>query len=94
MRVIAPPVFGLRRNGAQSRATWNATMKKLQAQMFYQAQRDSTERDLTFLELFYGENPITDCELRKAIERRPALWSRYAGFIGQRVGAGAIYWGA
>lgn len=69
--------------------------KKLsQADMFYRATRASSERDQTMLDLLFGHNPVNDLELAQAIERRPALWSRYAGFIGQRVGAGAVYWGA
>jgi hypothetical protein len=71
-----------------------AAQKPTQADMFYAAGRALSEKDQTTLELLYGVNPINDLELAKAIERRPSLWARYAGYIGQRVGAGAIYWGA
>ena len=77
-----------------AKVTKSARRAPSQADMFYQATRDAAERDKTALELLYGANPINDLELAKAIERRPALWSRYAGFIGQRPGAGGIYWGA
>jgi hypothetical protein len=65
-----------------------------QADMFYKACRAQSEKDQTALDLLYGYNPINDLELAKAIERRPALWLRYAGYLGKRVGAGGIYYGA
>lgn len=70
------------------------TKKPTQAHLFYAATRAAAERDQTALELLFGANPITDLELARAIERRPTLWLRYAGYLGQRVGAGGIYWGA
>ena len=65
-----------------------------QKDMFYKAGRDLTDAHLTMLDLLYGANPINDLELAKSIERRPSLYSRYVGYLGQRVGAGGIYWGA
>jgi hypothetical protein len=36
------------------------------------------------LELLYGENPITDDELRALIEKRPETYGRFAGYLGKR----------
>lgn len=53
-----------------------------QAQMFYAATRAASERDMTFLELVnHPTNPLTREDLQRNIERRPGLWSRYAGFL-------------
>src|SRR5690606_27957442 len=53
-----------------------------QKQMFYAAQRANAERDKTFMDLVNcRENPMTREDLARNIERRPALWARYAGFL-------------
>jgi hypothetical protein len=83
-----------RPDGRVCRIAQQSPKRLSQADMFYRALRDQSEKDQTALEMLYGVNPINDLELATAIERRPALWARYAGFIGQRVGSGAIYWGA
>jgi len=72
----------------------NPAKRPAQKDMFYKAGRDLTCAHLTMLELLYGANPINDLELAKSIERRPSTWARYASYLGQRVGAGGIYWGA
>lgn len=49
---------------------WNASHRKLAA------------ANETFMELVNcQENPMTREDLARNIERRPALWSRYAGFL-------------
>jgi hypothetical protein len=77
---------GLLPIGAQSRAAgvWTMKTRPSQADMFYAATRAQSEKDQTALELLYGANPINDLELARAIERRPSLWARYAGYVGQR----------
>jgi hypothetical protein len=56
--------------------------KPSQAQMFYAASRAAGERDSTFMELVnHPTNPLTREDLARNIARRPALWSRYAGFL-------------
>lgn len=52
-----------------------------QAQMYYNAVRAASERDLLFLELV--KDGLTRQELRQNIARRPALWSRYRGWLDQ-----------
>lgn len=52
---------------------------RTQADMYYNAVRNSCERDETFMELV--RNGLTRQELAVNIERRPSLWSRYAGFF-------------
>ena len=53
-----------------------------QKQMYYAAERAAGERDATFMELVnHPTNPLTKEDLLANIERRPALWSRYAGFL-------------
>lgn len=53
-----------------------------QAQHFELARRKLAEANTTFLELaFHPTNPMTKEELARNIERRPALWSRFAGYL-------------
>lgn len=53
-----------------------------QREMYYQAERRSAERDLTFLELVqHPTNPLTKRDLVANIERRPELWGRYTGWV-------------
>ena len=40
--------------------------------------------DLVMQDLLFGKNPITDDELRALIKKRPAIYSRYAGYLGRR----------
>lgn len=50
--------------------------------MFYAATRRAADADRTFLELVnHPTNPLTREDLEANIERRPALWSRYSGFL-------------
>lgn len=50
--------------------------------MYYAAERKAGERDATFMELInHPTNPLTRDDLARNIARRPALWSRYAGFL-------------
>jgi hypothetical protein len=67
--------------------------RKTQVHMFYEAGRRIADADETMLELLFGSNPITDDELRALIKKRPGRYGRYAGFLGTRVGSGAVYWG-
>jgi hypothetical protein len=50
-----------------------------QEQMFYQAQRRVADANEIFLELV--TTGLTCEELQRNIERRPALWSRYANWL-------------
>lgn len=50
-----------------------------QEQMFYQAHRQIADANETFLELV--KDGMTREELQRNIERRPALWSRYANWL-------------
>lgn len=50
-----------------------------QAQMFYRASRHNAELDLLFSELV--KSGLTREELLKNIERHPALWERWQGWV-------------
>jgi len=53
-----------------------------QAQLFEEARRRLAETNATFMELVnHPTNPLTKEDLAAGIARRPALWSRYAGFM-------------
>lgn len=53
-----------------------------QAQHFEIARRRIADADRTFMELVnHPTNPMTREDLAANIARRPALWSRYAGFL-------------
>jgi hypothetical protein len=65
-----------------------------QAHMYYTAFRRAADGNEVMLELLFGYNPITDDELRACIARRPHVYGRFAGYLGTRVGDGAVYWGA
>ena len=55
-----------------------------QQRMYYEAVRKLADRDIAMLEMLYGENPITDDELRALIAKRPQVYGRYEGYIGKR----------
>jgi hypothetical protein len=63
---------------AQSRQPMN------QFHAFYQSSRAIAQANLLMLELLYGENPITDRELSRLIDRYPARYGRFAGYLGKR----------
>lgn len=65
-----------------------------QTDMFYRAGRELTDKHLVAMDLLFGSNPMTDDELRKLIDKRPNVYSTYSGYLGTRVGDGAIYFGA
>jgi hypothetical protein len=50
-----------------------------QKQMFYQEQKKIADINNTFMELV--KNGLTKQELARNIERRPALWDRFSGFL-------------
>ena len=53
-----------------------------QAQQYELARRQMAGADSTFMELVNcPTNPLTREDLAANIKRRPALWSRYAGFL-------------
>lgn len=55
---------------------------KNQKAWFYRAMRDAAERDATFSWMAnHPTNPLAREDLESNIKRRPALWSRYAGFL-------------
>ena len=57
-------------------------MALTQFQMFEQARRDIAAANAEFMELVTcKENPLTREDLARNIERRPALWSRFSGFL-------------
>ena len=57
-----------------------------QRAMLAAATKNASGLDELMLEMLYGPNPITDDELKKLIEKRPAVYSRFAGYIGTRKG--------
>lgn len=52
---------------------------KSQIQIFYEEQRKIGETNQTFQELV--RDGLTREELQRNIERRPVLWSRFAGYL-------------
>ena len=53
-----------------------------QFQLYELARRRIAEANMAFLELVnHPTNPLTREDLARNIERRPDLWSRYAGFL-------------
>lgn len=57
---------------------------RTQKQMFYDAGHQLAERDELMLSMLFGDNPITDDELKKLIAKRPEKYSRYQGYLGKR----------
>lgn len=57
---------------------------KSQLRAFYKAHDNIAGGNLVMLDLLFGANPITDDELRKLIEKRPATYGRFAGYLGTR----------
>lgn len=68
--------------GTRQHATKKSSAKKTPAmsqhQMFYDATRKEAEANRTFLELL---PTLRRKELERLIEKRPALWGRYAGYL-------------
>ena len=57
---------------------------KTQAQMFYEAHRKLADADQHFLDMVNcPENPLTNDDLIKLVEKFPQRWERYSGFIGK-----------
>ena len=54
-------------------------MKPTQAQMFYAADRRASELNQQFLE--FVKEGLTRAELARNIQRRPALWGRWEGWL-------------
>lgn len=52
---------------------------KSQLQMFYEEQRKISDTNQTFMDLV--RDGLTQEELRRNIERRPFLWSRFANWL-------------
>lgn len=50
-----------------------------QYEMFYQQSRAIADTDLLFIEMV--KDGMTRSELQRNIDRRPALWSRFAGWL-------------
>lgn len=57
-----------------------------QAHLFARAHDRVADQNMVMLELLYGENPITDAELRNLIAKRPERYERFAGYLGKRPG--------
>lgn len=55
-----------------------------QKQLYHAAERKAAEFNLAMLDMLYGENPITDDELRALIVKRPLMYGRFAGYLGKR----------
>jgi hypothetical protein len=54
-----------------------------QAQHYETARRNLADTNAAFMELVnHPTNPMTREDLAANIARRPALWTRYAGFLG------------
>jgi hypothetical protein len=58
----------------------NPMNQPTQEQMFYQEQRKIADGDLQFLE-FVKDGTMNKVVLRRLIQRRPELWSRYANWL-------------
>ena len=58
-------------------------MKPTQRQMFYQAAQENARIHRQFLFMASGPNGTTNTELRALIEKRPALWKRFEGYLGR-----------
>ena len=55
---------------------------KTQAQLFEESRRNIASVNETFMALVnHPTNPMTREDLAANIARRPALWSRFAGFL-------------
>jgi len=55
-----------------------------QAQMYYRAEQRSADGIRVMLDLLYGDNPISDDELRALIAKRPAVYSKFSAYLGTR----------
>jgi len=57
---------------------------KTQEQMFYEAQRAISDADMHFMDMVKcKENPLTNDDLVKLVDRFPERWERYSSFIGK-----------
>lgn len=52
---------------------------KTQHQMFYEASRRAADLNVWFLDIVAGG--LTHEELKRNIERRPALWGRFSNWL-------------
>lgn len=52
-----------------------------QYQRYELARRNIADGNNTFMEMLNSGNRITKRELRVLIAKRPALWSRFAGYL-------------
>ena len=60
----------------------DAVKRPTQLQMYYAAERRAAKRDQEFLTIaFHPNNPMTQRDLKRLIERRPELWGRYEGYL-------------
>ena len=58
--------------------------KKTQAQMYYDAVKLSGEKNMAFLDMVNDKhNPMTNDDLQKLIDRYPARYGCFSGFIGK-----------
>lgn len=57
-----------------------------QAHAFARSHDNVAGANEVMLTLLYGDNPITDKELRALIEKRPAVYGRFEGYLGKRPG--------
>jgi hypothetical protein len=55
-----------------------------QAEHERSAEAAIASKDRVMLDLLFGPNPITDEELRALIAKRPAVYGRYAAYLGKR----------
>ena len=54
-----------------------------QTDMYHDVVREGAQRDLLFFDMIKGPDALTAKELTALVAKRPHLWGRYAGFIGQ-----------
>ncbi|MDE3021373.1 MAG: hypothetical protein KGI54_05890 [Pseudomonadota bacterium] len=54
--------------------------------LYYQAGDSIAKRDRAFMEMINDpKNPMTNADLKALILHRPAIYSRYKGFIGKLI---------
>ena len=53
----------------------------VQKDMLYEAQHRTAQRDLTFLDIMAGPNPLTQDELKKLVMKDPERYGRYISWI-------------
>ena len=58
--------------------------QKSQIQIYRQVERKIADINLFMMDMLYGDNPITDAELKALIAKRPEVYGRFKGYLGKR----------